>query len=224
VTIPNKQLVFDEPYIASNGRITINSTAKNVPIVRYTDSNANMPRLGGMFFSSAYLMVNHDKNEFAIAPVQEKSAAQRLMGIDTANACIAPAVEGVKTTPEARTSSPGSMATSKSISSGAIAGIVIGILAVICFVAGVGFLMWRHRRAAAVAAVSNPSELGATLDGGQIAEKYGYTTSELHAGSNVGELSGHTSDLAMELDGSSRPTEVPASGLEREVLMNGRRD
>jgi hypothetical protein len=224
VVIPNKQLIFDEAYIASNGRITLNSTAKNVPIVRYTDLNGNMPRIGGMFFSSAYLMVNHDKNEFAIAPVQGKPAAQKLMGVDTANGCIAPAERGVKTIPGAPTSSSSLAATSKRTSKGVIAGIVVCVVAVICFVAGIGILISRRRRAAVTvtAAVPYPSELGTTLDEGRVAEKYGYTVSEMYAGSTVGELSSHTSDLAAELDGSSRLTEVPASSLEREGLINSR--
>jgi hypothetical protein len=68
VTIPNEQLLFDEPYIASDGRIKADPTLKNIPIVRYSDpKNYTVPRIGGMFFSNAYLMVNHDKGEFTIA-------------------------------------------------------------------------------------------------------------------------------------------------------------
>ena len=76
VVIPNNQLIFDEPYIASNGLIKRNPDWKNIPIVRYTDLDQNMPRLGGMFLSSAYLMVDHDKDEFTISGVQDAPAAQ----------------------------------------------------------------------------------------------------------------------------------------------------
>jgi hypothetical protein len=81
--------MFDEPYITSDGRIKADPTLKNVPIVRYSDpKNYTVPRIGGMFLSSAYLMVNHDKGEFTIAPVRSEPATPALMGIDTANNCV----------------------------------------------------------------------------------------------------------------------------------------
>jgi hypothetical protein len=219
VTIPNKQLIFDEPYIASDGHIKRNISRKNIPVVRYTDPNSAMPRLGGMFFSSAYLMVNHDKNVFTIAPIQEKSGPQKLMGVDSANGCIALVEERADTASGAPDSSPSPSA--ESISSGAIAGIVIGVLAVLAIIVGVVFLLRRRKNVT----MTRPfvSELPGSQEGVPVAEKYGYSTSEMYAGSAPGELSAHTSMFAVELDGRSKAAEVSGQGFEREGLVNGQR-
>ncbi|CAO2656841.1 Nn.00g056440.m01.CDS01 [Neocucurbitaria sp. VM-36] len=205
VTIPNEQLIFDEPYIVPDGRI-LKGDWKNIPIVSYKGDDSTMPRLGGMFFSSAYLMVNHDKNEFTISQVQEQPAAQNLMGIDTANDCVAALEDGG----------------SNGLSGGAIAGIVVGVVAAIGIIATIAFLIWRRRRtsAAAVPISSNPKTAYERVP---VVEKYGYSTSEMYAGQSPGEVSGHARDYAVELDGNSRPSEVPAHSVERVHLADGRR-
>lgn len=219
VTIPNKQLIFDEPYIASNGLIKRNPDWKNIPIVRYNDLDQNMPRLGGMFLSSAYLMVNHDKNEFTISQVQEKPAAQKLMSIDTANGCVAAVESGSSASPE----TPGSSSRprdSSGLSVGAIAGIVVGIVVVIGIIAGTAVLIRRRRK---VGAASKSTELEAAHMRMPIAEKHGYSTTEMPAVMPPGEFEGDARDYAIELDGSSRPSEVPAHGGDTERLMSSRR-
>jgi hypothetical protein len=214
VIIPNKQLIFDEPFIASNGLIKRDPTWKNIPVVRYTDLDQNMPRLGGMFLSSAYLMVNHDKNEFTISAVQEKVASQKLMGIDTANACVS-AVQGeVKTTSETPKSSSDAETSAKGMSGGVIAGIAVGAVALIAFITGVVFLVWRRRRTAAAAPYK--SELDATHAGIPVAEKCGYNASEMYAEPEARELSGHARDYAVEIDGRSRLVEMQGYGTERD--------
>jgi hypothetical protein len=142
ITIPNEQLIFDEPYIVTNGLIKRNTDWKNIPIVRYDDLNQNMPRIGGMFFSSAYLMVDHDKDEFTISGVQGKAGAQNLMEIDTANSCVASVDGGAADVPESSTPPSSS---SKRLSGGAIAGIVIGILTVLVITTAIAFLAWRRK-------------------------------------------------------------------------------
>jgi hypothetical protein len=206
VTIPNKQLIFDEPYIASNGLIKRNPDWKDIPVVRYTDLSQNMPRLGGMFFSAAYLMVNHDRNEFSIAAAKETPDVQHLMGIDSANSCVAAVGGGATTTSDAPKTSPDTPASSDGISGRAIAGIVVGVVAGIAIIASIAFLIWRHRRP-----VSRTAELEATHGGLLVAEKHGYSTSEMYAGQDIAEFGGHAREYAVELDGSSRPAEVPAS-------------
>jgi hypothetical protein len=194
VTIPNEQLLFDEPYIASDGRIKADPTLKNIPIVRYSDpKNYTVPRIGGMFFSNAYLMVNHDKGEFTIAPVQSKSATPSLMGIDTTNKCA-----GVVTP-----SSDNAIA-SKALSSGAIAGIVLGTVAALAILASAVFLVWRRKQVSGkhptIDADTQPVHTTPLPN-----EIYGYGISELYAGKGVSELSGSTTDYAVELDTTGRP-------------------
>ncbi|KAF1840051.1 uncharacterized protein K460DRAFT_390262 [Cucurbitaria berberidis CBS 394.84] len=210
VTIRNEQLIFDEPYIASNGLISRNQDWKNIPIVQYTDTNQNMPRLGGMFLSSAYLMVNHDKNEFTISPVQEEPAVPKVVAISTASRCDT-AVEG-GTSAAAKGSS--------GISGGVIAGIVVGVVAAIGIMAAIAFMVWRRKR---VAPAPKSPVYEIADEGGMIAEKHGYSTSEMYAGQPVGEVSGESRAYAVELDGNSRPSEVPAHGVEGESWIDDRR-
>ncbi|KAH7079693.1 aspartic peptidase domain-containing protein [Paraphoma chrysanthemicola] len=205
VTIPNKQLIFDEPYIASNGLIRRNSDWKDVPIVRYTDLTQNMPRLGGMFFSAAYLMVNHDRNEFSISAASETSS-QALVGIDTANSCTAAITSRGGTTNQDPGLSGSNDIGSTGLATGAIAGIVVSVIAVIAVLAGLAFLVWKRKRP-----VSKTAELEATHSGNFAVEKYGYTTSEMDASQKPVEFSGHSRDYAVELDGRARPAEVPGS-------------
>jgi hypothetical protein len=183
--------------------------------VKYTDLNQNMPRLGGMFLSSAYLMVNHDKNEFTISAVQEKVASQKLMGIDTANACVSAVEGGVKTTSETPKSSSDAGTSAKGISGGVIAGIAVGAVALIAFITGIVFLVWRRRRTAAAAAPYK-SELDATHTGIPVAEKCGYNASEMYVEPETRELGGHARDYAVEMDGRSRPVEIQGYGTERD--------
>lgn len=222
VTIPNDRFMFDEVYTTNNGQIRRNPDWKNIPIVSYTDLDQNMPRVGGMFLSSAYLMVNHDKNEFTIAPVQEQAAAPKLIGIDTTNNCVASVEEGTTTTPGTPGTRTGANAGAESsgLSAGAIAGIVVGIVAGIAIFGGLAFLMWRKRRSPKLA---KPTELDAPYHVGiPLAEKHGFSTVEMPAERYPGELGGAERDYAAELDGSSRPSEVPAYTSEREGLI-GRR-
>jgi hypothetical protein len=205
VTIPNKQLMFDEPYIASNGLIRRNSDWKDVPVVRYADLSQNMPRLGGMFFSAAYLMVNHDRNEFAISAASETSS-QALMGIDTANSCAAAITSPGGTTNQDPGSSGSNDKGSAGLATGAIVGIVVGVVAVIAALAGFAFLVWKRKRP-----VSKTTELEATDSGNLVFEKFGYTSSEMDASQKPVEFSGHARDYAVELDGRGRPAEVPGS-------------
>jgi hypothetical protein len=227
-TIPNNQLIFNEHYIADSGLIETKKDVKQIPIVRIAAGDGMMPRLGGMFFSSAYLIVNHDKTQFTIAPVQTKPATSKIMAIDTANDCTGIVEAAVaSTTPDAPKesgtstggpSTPGSgngnsnsnsgtsTSTSEStaLSGGAIAGIVIGALAGIGAIAAIAFLLWRRKRARA-----SPAELAA-FNANAPAEKYGYNASEMYV--DNGHVLGTPESEAYrhEMDGTGRPYEVAA--------------
>lgn len=222
VSISNDQLIFDEPYIASNGLIKRNLDWKNIPIVRYGDTDQNMPRLGGIFLSSAYLMVNHDKDEFTISGIQEQPAAQKLVGIDSASNCIAPVDGGSTALPTTPTSSSSPEDSSNSLPGGAVAGIVVGIIALLTVFAGLAFFLRRRRMVPAPA--KNATELEATADGVPIIEKHGSSVAEMYAGQGFVNtyplelhVQGYTNTYPMELQAQSRPVE--AEGVEREYLM-----
>ncbi|KAH7068367.1 aspartic peptidase domain-containing protein [Paraphoma chrysanthemicola] len=221
ITIPNDQLIFDERYIDSSGPIMSNATSKQIPIVRIPQGNGMMPRIGGMFFSSAYLMVNHDKGEFTIAAAPTKSATPKLMAFDTANNCVAQVVAAQASgspnptstntnsnsgssnnnnnnNPESSTSS----SSDSKLGGGAIAGIVIGALAGLALIAGLAFLLWRRK----TRANARPAELSGSETTGPV-EKYAYhDASEMYA-ENGHELPGGYRDgnvVAYEMDGGGR--------------------
>jgi hypothetical protein len=201
VTIPNDQLIFDEHIIATSGLIQSKADVKQIPIARIAPGDGMMPRIGGLFFSSAYLMVNHDKKMFTITPAQSKVAPVTLMAYDTGNDCIG-AVEVVtaSTTPNGPKESSSSggdggsshgngnnsgnnsntaeSSSSSGLDGGAIAGIIIGALFGFTLLAGIAFLIWRRKR---TSVDLPPSELAALGDAQGPVEKYGYHASEMHA-------------------------------------------
>lgn len=185
-----------------------------IPVVRRDDM---MPRIGAMFFSSAYLMVNFDKEEFTIAETVPESVKQSLVGIDSVNNCTA-ALEVAGGDPTHLSPLPGQSGgstagsttsdSSSKLSGGAIAGIVIGALAGLAIVAGIAIIFWRRRRAATHA---TPVELSGTGSGLPMSDKYGYHASEMDAGGESSELMhGDNRQYTAELDGTGRPIEVPA--------------
>lgn len=227
VTIPNNQLFFNERYIAPNGTVTSWAHIKQIPIVRIQPGDGMMPRLGGMFFSSAVLTTNHDKGEFSIAAASTKPAAQKLIAIDSANNCTGP-VESKTTTTGNSGSEPGSNnngnntgnngsipgyveTVDKGLSVGAIVGIVIAGVAVI---AAIAFFLWRRRRAAAAAALPKAYEVEAPgYQSAPPVEKYAYHVAEVSDANQAHEMFHHDPRYApVELDsGMARPNDVPGA-------------
>lgn len=229
VTIPNNQLLFDERYIATSGLIQTRSEAKQIPIVRIANGDGMMPRIGGMLFSSAVLVVNHDKREFTIAPAATKSAPAKIMAIDTANGCVGEVkVSASNTNPSdpkqsgtsnGNSSDPGSSdsasnsgngslsnrpdvsgSSSKALSKGAIAGIVVGVLAGLAFIIGAAIILYRRRHRSV-----QPSELAAWKDNhGTPQEKYAYHATEMY-------VEGSDKSFRHEMDGTGRVHEIAAS-------------
>jgi hypothetical protein len=247
VTIPNKQLFFGEHYIASSGVIKTKSDVIQMPIVRIRPGDGMMPRLGGMFFSSAVLTVNHDKNQFTIAQAQTKSAPSELVAYDTKNDCVGPVKAAASTTssddPKESNGTNGgsssnssgsnpngtsnnsdtssSSSTKSALSGGAIAGIVIGTLAFLSLIGAAIFLIRRRRRRAVA---TSPSELAAFGPGsssdGPPTEKYAYA-SEMYVDNQSTELysANGGNGFAHEMDGGGRVHEVQAG--EYAVVRDG---
>ncbi|KAF2023190.1 hypothetical protein EK21DRAFT_81443 [Setomelanomma holmii] len=206
VTVPNKRLIIDEPYISvKEGKIESNSSVKVIPIAKFTDTKTNdMPRIGGMFFSEAVLTVNHDKNEFTISPANDTPIGQKLMGIDSANGCIAAVDGGATTAPEAPKTSDTPRKPAR-LSGGAIAGIVVGVVSALLIIAGVAYKLWEKKEP-----TSRTAELNNAQSRALVSEKYGFNTSEMYAGQRLAEVASHERDYVVELDGSERPLEAPA--------------
>lgn len=163
----------------------------------------NLPRLGGMFFNPAYLMVNHDKNEFSIVPAQTLSAQPDIIGIDTANECVGwmngTVLLSTSSTPEQNSSSPDS----DSSTTGTIAGISIAAVAGVIFIVVATFIFWRRRRGSSLEASGRRSANQALVAGKSVVEVF-----EASAGAQVHEAGFDMRESAAELDGRTRLTEL----------------
>jgi hypothetical protein len=187
-----------------------NLSVTNVPIVIMYPGDPNMPRLGGMFFNPAYLMVNHDKNEFSIAPAQNSPAPPEIIGIDTAHDCVAwlngTVLLPTESKPDRNVStSDQNVPThdSDKLTTGTVAGISIGAVTGIVFIIAAIFLLWRRRR-------GTPSEASGcgSANEASIAEKDVEEVFEAFAGAHVHEVGSDVRQSAAELDGRTRLTEL----------------
>ncbi|KAF9693370.1 hypothetical protein EKO04_008823 [Ascochyta lentis] len=205
ITFSSRQLLLDgDPYLDSAGVIQRNASLTNIPIVvMYTDST-EMPRLGGMFFNSAYLMVNHDKSEFTIAPARATPAKSDIVGIDSVHDCVA-WLNGTTllstSTPEQNVSTPAS--DSPGLKTSAIAGISVGAVAGVVSIAIIAFLFWRRRKGSP----SETSGSGSAKDA-LVAEKDASEVFEAFPGAQIHEAGFNERDSALELDGRTRLTEL----------------
>ncbi|KAJ4313492.1 hypothetical protein N0V94_006930 [Neodidymelliopsis sp. IMI 364377] len=196
INFTTRQLFLQDPYIDSNGVVQRESSRVNVPIVvMYPDSD-EMPRLGGMFFNPAYLMVNHDKDEFAIASVRTPKVKPAIVGIDSTNDCVA----FVNGSSLVNTSSTLPTSGAK-LAPLAIAGISIGAVAGAVLLIGVSLYFWRQGKG------NNPLKLSGhkSVNKAHIAEKGGMEVYEAPIDALIQEA-GFQRERAFEL-----PTDVPPS-------------
>ena len=148
VTFTAEQLLLEETYFDSDGLIQRNTSLRNIPLV--IEDPPLMPRLGGMFFSSAYLMVNHDSETFVITSAHTTNNQSSLIGIDTENDCFA-RLNGTRVIgtsfPTGNVSDAcGPRPGRGKLTAGCIAGISVGTVILIIVVLGIGFIVRRRRR------------------------------------------------------------------------------
>lgn len=208
INFTSSQLLLNgDPYLDSAGMVRRNSSVTNVPMVIMYAGDTNMPRLGGMFFNPAYLMVNHDKNEFSIASAQTPPAQPDIVGIDTAHDCVAwlngTVLLSTSPTPGQNVSTPDSDKLSSKLSSGTIASISVGVVAGIILIIVAAYLFWRRRRGN-TAEVLEPGSANKAV----VAEKDVAEVFEAGAGAHVHEAGFDIRQSAAELDGRTRPTEL----------------
>ncbi|MCJ1438326.1 hypothetical protein MMC27_007714 [Xylographa pallens] len=198
IAVTNDQLVVPVWDTNANGiAIQKNDTLRRVliNILGWPVLNVQ-PILGQPFLTAAYLSVNYDSNEFTIANVNVTETSN-VVAIDSSGTCIpqpsvSPSPSGSNTT---------ITATSTSLAPGAIAGIVIGTVAILAIL-GIGLLFFLRRRKAKHQPAyladpkRNPQEYPAD-------PKYRVYGGELPADHYRGELSGDaglTSELPPEQD------------------------
>lgn len=204
VNFTTSQLLLNgDPYLDSTGMVNRNLSATNVPIVIMFAGDTNMPRLGGMFFNPAYLMVNHDKNEFSIAAAQTPPAVPDIVGIDTALDCVAwlngTVLLSKSSAPEQDISTLGP----DKFTTGTIVGISIGAVTGFAFIAAASFFCWQRRRSSLPEASG-----GGTTNEALVAEKDHVEIFEAFAGPPVFEAGSNVEQSTAELDGDNRPIEL----------------
>lgn len=157
VQIENNQLVQPDETISSNGSINYNATLNEVNIISLQSTNQNdMVHLGRQFLSGTYLMVNEDAGTFtmwqAVPNKEEMLVAVDTKGDTISSACtVAGNMVNVNGTASLNTttslnntassnsttslvSSP-TLNHSQGLETGAIAGIVVGGVAIIAIIA-----------------------------------------------------------------------------------------
>lgn len=188
-----------DPYLDSAGMVQRNFSSTNVPIVIMHADDTNMPRIGGMFFTPAYLMVNHDKNELSISTAHTSPASPEIIGIDTAHECVAwlngTVLRSTSSTSEQNVPAP----TSDKLATGTIIGISIGAVTGIAFICAAAFFFWRRTKGNTAKASDRNKA---------VVEKDQAEVFEASAAAQVVEAGFDVRHFAAELDGRTRPTEL----------------
>jgi hypothetical protein len=170
VRIPNDQLVVPNLNLnTQTGQWVANGTTPELVINSLQSTNAaNLPQIGRQFLTAAYVMMNLDTNQFTLWEANATSDTDYVAldssnnVYDSSNFCSAVTT----TTGEGNATSSGSAGASSSppvvtkssgIGSGAIAGIVVGAVAVVAILAGVAFWFLRKRRNDTKYSAANPS-------------------------------------------------------------------
>lgn len=216
MTFTDEQLLVKkgDPYLDAQGVTQYNASRVGLAVLsmRESASKDRMARLGGMFFSSAYLAVNHDKSEFTIASVRNEATEETLVGVDTANDCAA-YLNGTVPGKTVQSSSPrdpeDSAESTSALSTGAIVGIALGALAVVVFLVVVAFLLWRRRSKRNVVTSQHTALAEAPANSPYIFEKKGEEVHEAPDHRAVLKTSDDERDYAVELDGNNQHLELP---------------
>ena len=155
VRIPNTELVVPDTYIAPNGQIRTNDSASNIVINSLqTYNNDDLPVLGRLFMSSAYLMVNYEAHLFSIWQANTGSKIPELIALDEKNNLISDFCSGRSNVSSVGPndgssgppSSPEEAEKPKTLTGGAIGGIVAGAVAAVIGILLLGYYLYRRKK------------------------------------------------------------------------------
>jgi hypothetical protein len=152
VKIPNTELVVPDTYIASDGAVQTNTSVRNVVINSLQSENDNdLPVLGRLFMSSAYVMVNQEAGRFSVWQANTGSKTSEIVAVDKQNNMVSEFCANSTGGSSSATSLPTSSVTppppneGSELSGGAIGGIVVGVVAGIAILGAIGFFLYRRR-------------------------------------------------------------------------------
>lgn len=159
VRITNDQLVIPELTVdEKSGAIISNSSTPELILNSQQEVNENdIARLGRQFFTAAYLMVNHDTNQYTLW--QANATAEKDLVVVDENNDVWPDPCSADTPSSSSTSDP-SVQQESGISSGGIAGAVVGSVAGAGLIIGALFFLLRKKNAAATQNVAPSPEKG----------------------------------------------------------------
>ena len=133
-----------------------------------------MPKLGEAFLSGSYLHLDYDKQEFTLweAPEDQAGDTEDLVPVGPQCDRKASSASSAPSSADASSSDEPVRSDQKStLSGGAIAGVVIGVLAALALIALGLFLFWRRRKRARLAVAATAANSAETAQHG--AEKWG---------------------------------------------------
>ncbi|KAJ4361028.1 uncharacterized protein N0V89_001597 [Didymosphaeria variabile] len=158
VKIPNTELVVPDTYIAADGSVQTNTSVSNVVINSLrnendddNDNDYDLPVLGRLFMSSAYLLVNQEAGRFSVWKVNSRSKTSDIVAVDKQNDMVSEFCASSTGGSSSATSSPASSVIpapqdkGSKLSGGAIGGIVVGAVGGIVILCTTSFLLYRRR-------------------------------------------------------------------------------
>jgi hypothetical protein len=153
IRVPNTELVVYDRTVASDGSIQTNTSIRDVVVGSLQDVNKDdLPMLGRLFLSSAYLMVNQEAGRFSVWQANTAPTDSKIVAVDKenneisdfcANSTDPTLLPSSSTAPSAQSSTQNKHS---KFSGGAIGGIVAGAVASLAILGAIGFLLLRRRR------------------------------------------------------------------------------
>lgn len=154
IRIPNSELVVDDLYISNATGEIETGTRRNLVLNPLEGVNENdLPFLGRLFLTSAYLSVNHDSNTFTLWQADTLAQNTNLRALDSENrviddVCRDTSDEGQNKLEDTKEEGKTQL-TSKPQSKSAIAGIAVGVGIAIVTLSLIGWVLFRNRKARA---------------------------------------------------------------------------
>jgi len=149
ITVPNPELVVYDTTVASDGSIQTNTSIRDVVVGSLQDVNKDdLPMLGRLFLSSAYLMVNQEAGRFSVWQANTAPTDSKIVAVDKANNEISDfCTNSTAPTPlPSSSTAPAAQNQGSKLSGGAIGGIVAGAVAGLAILGAIGILLLRRRR------------------------------------------------------------------------------